>query len=153
MSTNTMYSWAKDWGIPHEAVNNLIQRLTTATVDGNSTATTEKGASQRVRMQFAEAGHMMWRNNVGVLKDERGVPVRYGLANESSQMNKKIKSSDLIGVQQVLITSSMVGSIIGQFVAREVKAPGWHYAATDREQAQFEFIKLVVSKGGDFTTG
>lgn len=153
--TTTFYSWAKDWGVPQEAINNLLQRMTTAVADGQSTAATEEGASKRVRLQFAKAGHVIWRNNVGVLKDNRDVPVRYGLANESSQMNKKIKSSDLIGIQQIMITPEMVGSIIGQFVAREVKEPGWRYMATDREVAQLAFIELVLSKGGDaaFTTG
>lgn len=151
----TLHQWAKDWGIPPDAVNDLIRRMTTATTRDSSTASTEAGASQRVRLQYAEAGHVMWRNNVGVFMNEQGVPVRCGIANESKQMNKKIKSSDLIGIQQVLITHEMVGGIMGQFVAREVKEPGWRYMATDREQAQLAFIELVLSKGGDaaFTTG
>jgi len=115
----------------------------------------ESTNSKAVRLAYAHAGAVLWRNNVGVFVDERGIPIRFGLANESKQMNQNIKSSDLIGIQPVLITQEMVGTIIGQFVAREVKTDGWEYTGTPREQAQLRFIELVISKGGDacFTTG
>lgn len=115
----------------------------------------ESSVSKRIRLDFAHAGGLLWRNNVGVLPDARGIPVRFGLANEFSQMNKKIKSSDLIGIRKVVITQEMVGMIIGQFVAKEAKAEGWVYTGTPREQAQLKFIELIISMGGDacFTTG
>ncbi len=49
----------------------------------------------------------------------------------------------------------MVGSRFGQFLAREVKKPGWKYRGTAEERAQLHFINLVNTAGGDaaFATG
>ena len=104
----------------------------------------EAGATNHIRIEAAEAGVLLWRNNVGALQDDRGNWVRYGLANDSKAINERIKSSDLVGIRPN-----------GQFIAREVKAPGWRYTGTDREQAQLRFINLVNEKGGDacFATG
>ena len=109
----------------------------------------ETDAQSTVRLEAAELDVLLWRNNVGVLLDATGRPVRYGLANDSKAMNKKTKSSDLIGLRKVLITPAHVGTIIGQFVAREIKPSGWQYSATDREKAQLNYLNLVVDYGGD----
>ena len=97
----------------------------------------------------------MWRNNVGVLVDRTGRPVRFGLANESSALNARLKSSDLIGWRAVIVTPEMVGRRIAQFVSRECKAPGWTYRGDPREAAQKAWLDLVTTAGGDacFTTG
>ena len=115
----------------------------------------EQGVVTLTRLAYAAMGWLMWRNNVGACQDDHGNFIRYGLANESKQMNKKIKSSDLIGIRPVVITQEMVGTTIGQFVALEVKKPGWVYKGTAREVAQWEFIKLVNNNGGhaSFITG
>ena len=117
--------------------------------------TSESTNSKQVRLDFAINGDALWRNNVGALVNERGIPIRFGLANESKAMNKRIKSSDLIGIQKVLITQDMVGQTIGQFVAREMKSEGWVYTGTERERAQLRFIELIIACGGDarFSTG
>lgn len=122
-----------------------------------STATgiSESASQAAVRLEASRLGIKLLRNNVGVLQDARGVPVRYGLANESHSVNAAVKSSDLIGWRPVLITQQHVGQVIGQFVSRECKRPGWKYSGTDREKAQLAWLTLVASGGGDasFCTG
>ena len=81
-------------------------------------------------------GLMLWRNNSGVLPDQSGRPVRFGLGNDSPQSNKVIKSSDLIGLY------------MGRFIAIECKPKGWKYTGRDREVAQLNYINLVKKHGG-----
>lgn len=116
---------------------------------------TEKAVAQRVRAAAFAAGRILWRNNVGALLDARGVPVRYGLMNESKAMNERNKSPDYIGIKPVLITPEMVGTVIGQFYARETKEANWAYTGTEREIAQLNAITIINNYGGDaaFTTG
>jgi len=92
---------------------------------------------------------------VGAGKLENGNFLRWGLANESKAVNEQIKSGDLIGIQPVLIQPAHVGTIIGQFVSREVKKPGWRYTGRGREPAQLAWAELIIALGGDasFTTG
>lgn len=115
----------------------------------------ESQVQDAVRLAASKAGWLLWRNNVGAGKLDNGSFIRWGLANDTKAMNESLKSSDLIGIRPVLITQEMVGSVIGQFVAREVKREGWRRTGSDREQAQDAFIQLVNSRGGDaaFTTG
>ena len=75
--------------------------------------------------------------------------IRYGLANESAEQNKAIKSADLIGIRPVLIEPRHVGHTIGQFVSREVKKGGWVYTGKGRETAQMNWVRAIVSRGGD----
>lgn len=88
------------------------------------------------------------RNNSGALPDKNGRTVRYGLGNDSPTWNKKFKTSDEIGITEVIITPDMVGKKIGVFTAVEMKKPGWVYAATERELAQLNFHKWVKARGG-----
>jgi hypothetical protein len=115
----------------------------------------ESDIQAKVRLEASRNGIRLWRNNVGALKTPDGSYLRYGLANDSPHLNAVFKSSDLIGIRPILITQDMVGKTIGQFVAREVKAPGWLYRDTQRERAQRAFIDLINKLGGDaaFTTG
>ncbi len=142
--------WAHRWGIPATAIADLRQTMGVRTdpMSRYDDATTEAGVSQRVRLEYAKNTHRLWRNNVGVLNDKRGVPVRFGLANDSKQLNQVVKSSDLIGITQVRIEQHHVGSIIGQFTAIETKKPGWKYTGTKREVAQLKYHELVISMGG-----
>jgi hypothetical protein len=109
----------------------------------------EAAVQSRVRLEAARKGLRLWRNNVGVLKDLTGRPVRYGLANDSKQLNEKVKSGDLIGWRSVLITPAHVGSRIAQFVSRECKEAGWQYTGSDRERAQLRWLEAVTADGGD----
>jgi hypothetical protein len=102
-----------------------------------------------VRLLAAKAGWKLFRNNVGVLVDSRGVPVRYGLANDSKQLNTLVKSGDLIGVRPLLITADMVGQTIGQFVSIECKREGWKYNPNDpHDQAQMRWAEMINASGG-----
>lgn len=152
-----LYAWAQQWGIPLDAVYDLQRRmgLDAQPVAGAADGDSETAASVRVKLAAARAGTHLWRNNVGAMQDETGRWMRFGLANDSKRMNEAFKSGDLIGCKPVVIQPHMVGWRMGQFVSREVKAPGWRFKATERELAQLRWIELVCSLGGDaqFTTG
>lgn len=143
--------WSIKWKISTEAMNDLLPALglIPEPPPSPSGAINEATTQRLVQMEASRLGGRLFRNNVGVLKDERGVPVRYGLANESKQMNANIKSSDLIGIKPILILPQHMGRTIGQFVAREIKAPGWVYTGSAREVGQARFISLISSMGGD----
>jgi hypothetical protein len=115
----------------------------------------ESDAQDAVRLAAANNGAILWRNNVGAGTMASGSFLRYGLANDSTAMNKKIKSADLIGIRPVLILPSHIGMTLGQFCSREIKHPGWVYKGTDREEAQLQWLKIVSNLGGDaqFSTG
>ncbi len=110
---------------------------------------TESKVQGEIRLEASDKGVRLWRNNVGVFRDSKGRAVRFGLCNDSSRVNKSIKSADLIGIRPVVITQDMVGKTIGQFVSREVKAPDWKWAGTDRERAQQRWADIINSLGGD----
>lgn len=101
------------------------------------------------RLRAARRGATLWRNNVGAGTLASGNHIRFGLGNDSSQVNARMKSSDLIGIEPVLITPDMVGKTIGRFVAVECKAQGWQYTGTEREVAQKKFIDIVNAMGGN----
>lgn len=155
-----LHEWSIRWNIRREAIEEL-QRIVfnqepDATADdGMLPAAGETEVLQAVRSEAAKKGLRVWRNNIGAFEAEGGRWVRYGLANDSAAVNRKIKSGDLIGIRPHRVTPLDVGRVIGQFVSREVKAPSWRYTATDREQAQQRWIELVLGLGGDacFTTG
>lgn len=110
----------------------------------------EAAIQSLVRLEAARKGIKLWRNNVGVLVNEKtGQPVRYGLANDSVNLNKVIKSADLIGWRPVLITPEHIGSRIAQFVSRECKRPGWKFGGDEHERAQLRWAEAVTADGGD----
>jgi hypothetical protein len=143
--------WAIQWSIPHAALADLRQRMgLLGTVDATQKpGESEAGVQSRIRLEASQKGMRVWRNNVGALLDDRGVPVRYGLANDSAKVNAVIKSGDLIGIRPVQIGVQHLGTTIGQFVSREVKEQGWRYSGTPREIAQQNWVLLVNSLGGD----
>ena len=144
-----IYLWAARWNIPTEAVDDLHRKMTGYTSDATVGATSESGVAQRVRLEAARRGDILWRNNVGAFVDPNtNRQVRYGLANESKRVNQRVKSSDLIGIRRVRITPEMVGTWFGQFMAIETKRPDWTYRGTDHEQAQLRFHEIVIAHGG-----
>jgi hypothetical protein len=156
---SVIHQWAIKWGVRLDAVQDLQLMLGTLTLppsaQSSGPAKSEAWAQSAVRLEASEKGVKLWRNNVGALLDRNGRLVRYGLANDSQQMNEKIKSGDLIGWRPVLITPAHVGHTLGQFVSREIKEPGWQYTGTEREAAQLTWANVVNAAGGDarFATG
>lgn len=150
-------AWASRHGVSAVALAELRQLMGVDTDPHTCTAKagSEAAVQTQVRLAASRAGVRLWRNNVGCCKDDTGRVIRYGLCNDSAQLNAKVKSSDLIGIRPVVVTPEMVGQTVGVFVAREVKRAGWKYTGTAREQAQLAFIELVQSLGGDaaFSTG
>lgn len=147
--TLTLLEWQRKHGITPDALADLVA-IVGLDVPRSNKETPEARVQDEARLLASQMGWRLFRNNVGVLKDERGIPVRYGICNDTPAMNKRIKSSDLIGIRPVVITPDMVGSTIGQFVAREIKKAGWKYKGTEHEEAQLRFGELVIGLGGDF---
>lgn len=147
--TSTLIEWQRKHGITAEALADLVV-MVGLNVPRSTKDTPEARVQDEARLLASKMGWRLFRNNCGALKDENGRVVRYGLCNDSSTMNKRIKSSDLIGIRPVVITPDMVGSTIGQFVAREVKKAGWKYRGTKHEEAQLAFGTLIIGLGGDF---
>lgn len=101
------------------------------------------------RLEAAAQGKRLFRNNVGVLKDQNGRPVRYGLANESKALNTILKSSDLVGWETVTITADMVGQKIARFLSAECKPEGWKFNPNDaHEVAQKRWLDMINADGG-----
>ena len=155
---SALHDWAHRWAVPPEAVADLLRTLNAepAPVPPPVSARSEAWAQSLVRIEAAAKGCVLWRNNVGVLRDDRGVPVRFGLANDSPMLNAKLKSADLVGIKPLRITPDMVGRTVGQFLSREIKRPGWVFNPRDgHEAAQMNWALRVCALGGDagFATG
>ena len=129
----------------------------------------EAWSQQRVRFQVAHQGAFSWRNNVGATKakeahrcpacsyvfEVKKPPIRYGLANDSAQLNDKIKSADVILAIPRIIRPQDVGRTIAQFGSVECKRPGWTYTGKDGEPQQAAWAALINRIGGfaTFSTG
>ena len=74
-------------------------------------------------LALSEAGCLIWRQNVGTLKNAAGIPIRFGLC---------VGSSDLIGIAPD-----------GRFLAVEIKTSKGR--ATSE---QVNFIEAVRNRGG-----
>lgn len=154
-----LHTWALKWRIPFECLRDLQQTLGLYTPplapEAPEQGKSEAWAQSAIRLEASRKGVYLWRNNVGVLEDRTGRPVRYGLANDSKTLNETMKSADLIGIRPMVIELHHVGHTLGRFVSREVKEPGWQYTGTDREKAQANWMRLIVAAGGDacFATG
>ncbi len=143
-------TWAAKWGIPFEAIHELECAMGVDSVVSDEFGPDGSESKQQslIRLEAAGKGISLFRNNVGVLPDATGRPVRYGLANDSKALNKKVKSGDLIGIDPVVITQQHVGHTIGRFISVECKAEGWQFSNSEREAAQLSWAEFVMSKGG-----
>lgn len=108
----------------------------------------ESEVQQLIQLEARHKECHLMRNNSGALKDDTGRMVRYGLGNVSKKQNEAFKSSDLIGIREMVITPEMVGNTVGVFTAIEVKGEDWKFKGTDREVAQHRFMKWVIDRGG-----
>lgn len=152
-----LHAWAIRWGVGQAALEDLRREMGLEPPPAPPAAQgrSEAWAQSAVRLEASQKGLRMWRNNVGSLLDARGVPVRYGLANDSAAVNRVLKSADLIGIRPVVVGPEHLGRTLGVFLSREMKAPGWRYTGTPHEQAQLAWAELITSLGGDagFATG
>lgn len=147
--------WAARYRIAPDALAALAALWPTDPDSSSAAAGSEASVVAARRLAASKRGARVWRNNVGAYVDERGNHIRYGLANDSAQLNARVKSSDLIGIEPVLVGPEHVGTVIGRFFAEECKRPGWRYTGTPREQAQLAFLQLVNALGGrgEFVSG
>jgi hypothetical protein len=141
--------WAARHNIPGQALAELASFMPTDPQPSPTAKGSEASVVAARRLAASKRGARAWRNNVGAYADERGNHIRYGLANDSAQQNKRIKSADLIGVEPLVITAGMVGCTVGRFFAEECKRVGWKRRAGDaHEDAQAAFLDLVNALGG-----
>lgn len=157
----TLDQWIIRWGIPAAAARELQGVL--AAHDhapppaDPATLASEARTQSYVRLDAAQHGVWLTRNNVGAYEDPKsGRWVRYGLANESKQQNQAIKSADLIGFRRRVIIVTDIGKTIAQFVSRECKAEGWKPRPNDKHEiAQRHWRDFINANGGDaaFATG
>lgn len=158
--------WAGIWGVPPEALEDLAARVTIGAAPSPDTAVTaesEAYTQSLVRLAAPGAGLVLWRNNVGALPNpDTGRPVRFGLANDTKQLNESIKSGDLIGWKTEVITPEMVGQTFARFISIECKEIGWQFGQVPpdskqglREHAQRRWAEMVNAAGGlaSFSTG
>ena len=90
---------------------------------------------QRIRLAASSIpGLRLFRQNVGMLKDERGRMVRFGLHPGSA---------DLIGWRTVTITPDMVGKQVTVFASVEVKSP-WGRVKPEQQN----WLEQVTKAGG-----
>jgi len=140
-------TWAARHGVSETALVELADMLGAGSQPGGTQS--EGRVQSEIRLAAPGAGFRLWRNNVGVLPNpDTGHPVRFGLANDSAPLNKRLKSSDLIGWRKRVITPELVGATIAQFATIECKAETWRWSGSEREQAQQAWLSLVVSEGG-----
>lgn len=87
----------------------------------------EQDLSNAIRLAVGSLPHVrLWRNNVGILKDSRGIPVSYGLLKGSA---------DLIGIV----------APYGRLLSIEVKRPGHRHRATPE---QVTWCDIIIRFGG-----
>lgn len=136
MTTPNFKAWAERWDIHPQAVAELA--LMIQPIEHTSPSSSEQATQQAIRLESFKHGNAMWRNNNGACFDDTGRMIRYGVGNDSKQINEKWKSGDLIGIQ---------GST-GRLVMCEVKRPDWRAPENDRDIAQQNALTQVNALGG-----
>ena len=142
----TLEEWAVRWALPPQAIAEL-QEATAATHTPYSDRS-EAAVAADCRLALGRYGVVTMRNNVGVLEDRNGRPVRYGLCNETPAMNKVLKSADDICILPYTVTPQDIGRKLGIFLGVEHKKANWVYSGDGREAAQSNFQRMVNAAGG-----
>jgi hypothetical protein len=107
----------------------------------------ESGVTSHIRLDAAQQGVFLLRNNSGGFYDETGRFVRYGLGGFTDRDKKA--SSDYIGITPVFVTPDMVGTVVGVFTAVEMKPEGWKILPSDKRALyQRNFHDIVIQSGG-----
>lgn len=146
---NELNEWARRHSIPERALIELAHVLSDAPAPRVALGDmSETVVQQQVRLEAPKGRTLLWRNNVGVAFDDKGVPIRYGLANDSKKLNAKVKSSDLIGVYPLRIAPYHVGKTVGVFIAAECKRANWRFTNTPHDVAQRRYHHIVKAQGG-----
>jgi len=141
-----------EWACRHNLQRAAYEELLVILNPSLGIAKAEKGKSEGavqsgLRILAPQHRASLWRNNTGAFKDDSGRWVRYGLGNDSKQLNAVWKPSDLIGITTV--AASYIGQEFGVLTAVEVKEEGWHQIPSDKRAAgQANFMNTVVSMGG-----
>jgi hypothetical protein len=158
--------WAARWAVSPQALAELAAcSIVEPDPDNLVGGKTEAYVQSAIRgIEAPSKGVFLWRNNVGagsIYKDtdlcdtcrhslqHKKRPVRWGLANDSTRVNKVMKSADLIGLRPLIVTDDMVGKRIAQFVSRECKREDWRYTGTEEELAQLAWATIINDNGGD----
>jgi hypothetical protein len=145
----TLQDWAAKWGVSATALRELADATIYSAPADEAKAGSESRQQSLVRLEAARKAVYLFRNNVGAGTLENGSYVRWGLANDSEKVNAVIKSGDLIGWRSRLIKPSDVGSVLAQFISREVKRENWKWSNTPENNAQLKWAALVNAHGGD----
>lgn len=96
-----------------------------------------------------EFGGKLLRNNSGACMDAKsGTQIRFGLGNDSAQLNAVYKTPDGVGVVPIVIQPHHVGRVFGVALHLEDKAHGWTYKASDkRAEAQMNHLSEFAAMG------
>lgn len=140
-----------EWAIKHKVTPDALRELgqTCLYLNPADNEGQDEGIVQRaIRLEGAEKGKYLFRNNRGAGRMESGNYVRYGLANDSKTLGDAVKSADLIGWESFVVTPEWVGHTVARFLSVEVKAEHWKYSGTLQELAQIKWAALVNSEGG-----
>ena len=99
--------------IPFEAVEDLRREMGYLNVKTTpltpKSDLSEAAVQNNVRLEASNKGLRLYRNNVGAGYLQDGRLLRWGIANDSTQMNRSIKSGDLIGIRPIRIEQHHVG--------------------------------------------
>lgn len=109
----------------------------------------EAVVQSEIRAAAGARGILLWRNNVGACKDDTGRIIRYGLGNDSAQVQRRLKSSDLIGlVKMSYDTHHGDTELVGRFLAVECKAEGWTFPKEwrDKQPSEIDATNLKDDK-------